>query len=283
MKVGVVLEGGASRTIFSCGVTDAWLEEGFMPDYFIGVSAGIAYGVSYLSGQKGRNWEIAEKYMWDKRYMGMHHLRKSKNFYNVGLVFRDIPNHLLPFDYEAFEKFPGEVEAAVTDIRTGKAQYLPVPRNKNMMPILIASCALPVLFQPVTIRHRQYLDGGIADSIPYQHAFEKGCDKVIVVLTRPRDYEKKTEKALYFSNFIYQKYPKMVESMTTRPQRYNQCTSELERLEKEGKVFVIAPEDTYGIGRTEGKPEILKPLYEEGYYMMKERMVKLRKYLEQPL
>ena len=50
-----------------------------MPDYFIGVSAGIAYGVSYLSGQKGRNLELATKYMGDKRYMGPKHLLKNRN------------------------------------------------------------------------------------------------------------------------------------------------------------------------------------------------------------
>ncbi len=94
MKVGITMEGGASRTLFSCGVTDALLEENIMPDYFIGVSAGIAYGVSYLAKQKGRNLEIAQKYMNDKRYMGMRHLLKDRSFYNIPFVFDEVPNKL---------------------------------------------------------------------------------------------------------------------------------------------------------------------------------------------
>ena len=104
MKLGIVMEGGASRTAFSCGVTDCFLEENLLPDYFVGVSAGIAFGVSYLAGQKGRNRKIIEQYLPDKRYMGLKYLfdRKMKSFYNIPFVFGEVPNTLLPFDYEAF-------------------------------------------------------------------------------------------------------------------------------------------------------------------------------------
>ena len=122
MKLGMVFEGGANRTVFSCGVMDKFLEENIMPDYYIGVSAGMAYGLSYLSGQKGRNLELMEKYMADKRYMGMRHLlnRKEHAYYNTKFVFEEVPNELLPLDYDALARFPGEIEAAVTNIHTGK-------------------------------------------------------------------------------------------------------------------------------------------------------------------
>ena len=58
MKTGLVLEGGALRTIYSTGVMDAMLSKDLMVDYVIGVSAGIAYGVSYVSKQPQRNLEI---------------------------------------------------------------------------------------------------------------------------------------------------------------------------------------------------------------------------------
>ena len=67
MKLGMVFEGGASRTAFSCGVMDAFLEEELMPDYFIGVSAGIAFGVSYLSKQKGRNLKLLDSFLTKSR------------------------------------------------------------------------------------------------------------------------------------------------------------------------------------------------------------------------
>lgn len=281
MKLGMVCEGGASRTAFSCGVLDAFLEENLMPDYFIGVSAGIAFGVSYLSKQKGRNLTILEEYMADKRYMGLKYLfdRNKKTYYNIDFVFNEVPNKLLPFDYDAFAAYPGVVEAAVTNIHTGKAEYLKVPQSIEMKDTLVASCSLPILFQPVKIGHHYYLDGGIADSIPYKHTLEKGCDKLIVILTRERGYVKTTEKAIRLTDKLYRKYPKIVEAVDTRAERYNQDIKDLEKLEKEGKVFVIAPETTLGVGRTESDPQKLRELYEEGLRIGRERMEDLRRYL----
>lgn len=281
MKLGMVFEGGANRTVFSCGVMDVFLEEKLMPDYFVGVSAGIAYGVSYLSGQKGRNLELLEKYMPDKRYMGMHHLlnRKEHAYYNTKFVFDEVPNQLLPFDYEAFEKYSGTVEAVVTNIHSGKAEYLKVPRGPQMRDTLVASCSLPVLFQPVKVGKHYYLDGGIADSIPYQHALDEGCDKVVVVLTRERGYVKKPEKAEKLTNHLYKKYPKIVEDIELRAERYNASMERLKELEDRGEVFVIAPETTYGVGRTETDVVKLRRLYDEGFEIAKNRMEALRRYL----
>ena len=279
MKLGITMEGGASRTVFSCGVTDAFLEEDIMPDYFIGVSAGIAYGVSYLSRQKGRNLTIIQKYMNDKRYMGMRHLFKGRNFYNIPFVFEEIPNKLEAFDYEAFQAFPGKVEACVTNLHSGKAEYLEVPRQDDKFEVLVASCALPILFQPVKVGRHYYLDGGISDSVPYKHAMEEGCDKNIVILTRERGYVKKQERAGGISMKLYKKYPNIVEDLRTRPERYNVCMKELSEREEAGEVFVIAPETTYGIGRTESNPDKLTKLYEEGYRQAKSQMADLKRYL----
>lgn len=243
MKLGIVCEGGANRTVFSCGVMDVLLEEGIMPDYFIGVSAGIAYGVSYLSGQKGRNLEVIENYIADKRYMGVRHLfnKKEKAYYNTKFVFEQVPNELIPFDYDAFERYPGKVEAAVTNIHTGAAEYVEVPRGRDMRDVLVASCSLPVLFQPVKLGRHYYLDGGIADSIPYEHAFREGCDKLLVVLTRERGYVKTAERALKITNSLYRKYPKVVEALETRPVRYNACMERLKELERQGEGIRHCP------------------------------------------
>lgn len=282
MKLGIIMEGGASRTLFSCGVADCFLEEGLMPDYFAGVSAGIAYGMSYLSGQKGRNRKLTELYMADKRYMGVKYLldRNMKSFYNIPFVFGEIPNRLLPFDYEAFTSYPGEVEAVVTNLHTGRAEYLPVPRDDKDFSVIVASCSLPILFQPVKIGKRYYLDGGVADSVPFRRAFEKGCDKVIVILTRPRDYIKKQEKSFGLAKKLYRDYPAFIKSLKNRPQSYNRCLRDLYQAEREGRIFVLAPEDTLGVGRTESSPQKLIALYEEGYYQAKESMHALRLYLQ---
>lgn len=281
MKLGIVMEGGASRTIFSCGVTDVFMDEGIYPDYLIGVSAGIAYGVSYASGQRGRNADFTEKYMHDRRYMGIPHFLNPRKrcYYNLEFAFGEIPNKLVPFDYDALANYPGQVVAVVTNIETGEAEYFEIPKYEKHWETTIASCSLPVLFQPVKLGESYYLDGGIADPIPYKKAFAEGCDKVIVILTRERNYIKGDEKALKIINRVCRKYPKIVERLNNRSEDYNRISRELLEEEKRGNLFIIAPKDTYGVGRTEGDWKKLQPLYQEGIDMAKEQMEALKDYL----
>ena len=144
MKTGLVLEGGAFRTIFSSGVCDALLDADLFPDYVVGVSAGIAYGVSYLSRQKWRNLKILTSYANQSDYMGMRNLANPHNrsYFGLKLAYDDIPNRLIPFDYDAFAAFPGEAEAVVTNLDTGRADYLPVPRRDEQSLLLQATCAM---------------------------------------------------------------------------------------------------------------------------------------------
>lgn len=265
--LGLVLEGGASRTLFSCGVMDAMLEIGLMTDYIIGTSAGISYGVSYASMQKGRNLQIMREYMGDKRYMGVRHLldRKNKSYYNLDFVYDEIPNKLIPFDYKAYKRFSGKSLAAVTNVVSGKPEYFQVRAEDKQFVTLRASCALPFLFPPIEIDGQYYLDGGISDSIPFEKAFADGCDKVIIVLTRERGYVKTEEKIIKLAGSKYKKYPEIVKLLKNRHLRYNQTVAKLPELEKQGKVLVIAPVSTFGIGRTEKNPQKLQQIYDEGY------------------
>ena len=267
MKTGIVLEGGALRTIFSSGVCDALLEADLLPDYVIGVSAGIAYGVSYVSRQKGRNLEIVTKYANDKRYMGLRNLLVPSNrcYFGLRFTYETIPNELVPFDYDTFAAFPGEVEAVVSNLKSGQAEYLPVPRRDDKFLILQATCAMPVLFPIFWINGMPYLDGGSADGIPYRRAFEMGCDRVVVVLTRERSYRRGPEKFQRLIDLRYSRYPNFCETMRTRAERYNACREELFQLEKEGKVLLIAPKSTEGFSRVERDLDKIRALWKDGY------------------
>ena len=268
MKTGIVLEGGALRTIFSAGVCDAFLDAGLMPDYVVGVSAGIAYGVSYISRQKWRNLEIACRYANDRRYMGMGNLLNPKNRAYFGLKFsyETIPNELIPFDYETFAAYPGTVEAVVTNLNTGRADYLPVPRRDDHFTVLQATCAMPLLFPIFHIGGQPYLDGGCADPIPYQRAFDQGCDRVVVVLTRERSYVRRPERVEGVIDRYYRKYPCFIETMRRRADHYNRCRERLFQLEREGRVMVIAPESTAGFSRVEKNLEKIRSLWQDGYF-----------------
>ena len=280
MKTGLVLEGGALRAIFSSGVCDALLEGDIMTDYVVGVSAGIAYGVSYVSRQPRRNLEVVTRYAPDPRYMGMRNLRDKDNrsYFGLDFTYNIIPNKLVPFDYGTFAAYPGEVEAVVTDLNTGRAAYLPVPREPGDFKVLQATCALPLMFPVIHVDGVPCLDGGIADAIPWQRALDKGCDRVLVVLTHPKDYVRKPDKILPLIRRTYQEYPAFVAAVERRVRRYNESHRRLLELEREGRVKVIAPVSTLGVSRTERNTEKLRLLWAEGYQMAVDRMDELRDY-----
>lgn len=280
MKTGLVLEGGALRAIFSSGVCDGLLEGGVTADYVIGVSAGIAYGVSYVSGQSRRNLEVVTRYAHDKRYMSLHNLRAKDNrsYFGREFVYSTIPNELVPFDYDAFAAFPGEVEAVVTNLNTGRADYLSVPRRDPESVVLQASCAMPLFFPIFEIDGQPYLDGGIGDAIPWRRALDK-CDKVIVVLTRTRRYRRRPDRMMRLIRKRYRAYPNFVEAMENRAEVYNRDREELFRAEREGRLLVIAPETTLGVARTERDTEKLRLLWGSGYQMAADRLEEIRDYL----
>ena len=280
MKTGIVLEGGALRAIFTSGVCDGLLEGRVMPDYLIGVSAGIAYGVSYLSRQPRRNLEVVTTYAPDRRYMGMHNLADKHNrcYFGLKFAYDTIPNQLVPFDYDTFEAYPGQVEAVVTNLDTGKAEYLEVPRQDRQSVVLQATCAMPLMFPIYHLDGKPFLDGGVADSIPWQRALDQGCDRVLVVLSRPRDYVRKPDKLIPLIRKTYRDYPNFVRAMEDRAAVYNRSREELFAREERGEVLVIAPDSTLGVSRIERDPNKLRLLWAKGYQQAVDRMEEIRAY-----
>ncbi len=283
MKTAIVFEGGASRTSFTNGVIDELLRAGIEADYVIGTSAGIGNGINFVSRQYGRNLEISMKYQPDRRYMGKKYLfkRGNRSYYNIDFVFDQIPNIYCPFDYETFRRFEGEVYACVTNIRTGKAEYLRVTGERGEWRELVASCALPLLFRPVEINGELYMDGGVANPVPFEKAIRDGCERVIVVLTRERDYRKGARELLTdASAAYYRKFPAFAKKLVMRGGIYNLQREQLFRREKEGRIFVIAPENTAHFRRTESDREAVLGLYRQGRRVTRARMKDLKEYLK---
>ena len=267
MKTGLVLEGGALRTIYSSGVTDGFLQLGLDFDYTVGVSAGIAYGVSFLARQFGRNLELLTRYANDPRYMSFRNMLRPGNrhcYFGLDFSYVEIPTRLLPFDYETFARCKGEAEAVVTDLETGKAVYVPLDFNDPNTNLLEATCAMPLLFPIFDVNGMKCLDGGAADAIPWERAFDTGCDKAVVVLTRERSYRRSPETLEPLINLVYRKYPNFVETIHRRAEVYNRSRERLFEAEAEGRVFIFAPENTKGFSRTERDVEKIKALWQQG-------------------
>ena len=191
-RLGLVLEGGAMRGIYTAGVLDVFLEAGIMPDVVVGVSAGALHGCSYVAGQKGRSIRYYRKYRSDKHFMGLYSLLTTGDVVGTKFCYEDIPLRLDPFNEAAFEKAPVDFYVTVTNVRTGKPEYILCDELKvgSKMDVIRAGASMPLCSKMVEWNGNLYLDGGVSDSIPYAKMKDFGCRKSIVVLTQPAGYLK---------------------------------------------------------------------------------------------
>ena len=229
MKVGLLLEGGAMRGMYTAGVIDVLLENNIKVDCIMGVSAGALFGVNYKSRQKGRAFRFNLKYIKDKRYMGMYSLITTGNILNQEFCFKDIPDTLDDFNYASFKRTKEDFYAVVTNMKTGQAEYIKIDDLKKDIEYLRASGSMPFVSKPVEINGNQYLDGGIADAIPIKKMLSMGMDKIIVVLTRPAEYRKK-KMNMTLANIVYKNYPKLINTMKNRYKVYNNSVEEVNYL-----------------------------------------------------
>ena len=273
MKVGLVLEGGAMRGMFTAGVLDVFLDEQIHIDGIVSVSAGALFGVNLPSKQRGRVLRYNKKYLNDKRYMGWHSLFTTGNIVNKDFAFYQLPFELDVFDQEAFARSGIDFYTVLTNVESGEAEYVKIYDAFEQMETLRATSAMPFVSKMVEINGKKYLDGGIADSIPLRFCQQLGYDKIIVVLTRPLDYRKTPTNPLLFNAF-YRRYPKLVERLTNRYADYNRTVEDIIRLNEQGKIFVIRPSITLPIRRIEKDVHKIQAMYDLGVsdaqYVMKD-------------
>lgn len=264
MKLGLVLEGGGMRCAYTVGVLDALMEGDVWADYVVGVSAGASNGASYVSRQPGRGLRVNLDYLKDPRYVGLASWRKTGSIFGMDFIFGTIPQELDPFDYETFWASPCQFRAGVTDVETGQAVYFAQADVDRDLTVLRASSSLPVFSPMVTFRGRQYLDGGAADPIPVARALQDGCDRLVVVLTRPRGYVKGPEGGRAVYRRAFQKYPAMIEVLDRRHEVYRRAQQQTYGLEQSGKAIVLQPQTPLRISRFEKRRDRLLTAYRMG-------------------
>lgn len=279
MKVGLVLEGGAMRGLFTAGVLDVFLQEQIQVDGIVSVSAGALFGVNYPSKQAGRTLRYNLAYLNDKRYIGLSSLLRTGNIVNKEFAFYELPFTLDPFDNQAFKAAGIDFFVTVTNVETGQAEYIKIEDPFAQMETLRATSAMPYVSQYVEIDGKKYLDGGISDSIPLHFCQNLGYDKIIVILTRPLDY-RKTKSTALFAKLFYHQYPHLVEALANRYLEYNQRVEEIIQLQREQKIFVIRPSLSLPIHRIEKNPAKIQAMYDLGVSDAKQALVALKSYLQ---
>ncbi|EEO39398.1 serine protease [Fusobacterium vincentii ATCC 51190] len=279
MKVGLVLEGGGMRALFTAGVLDALLDIKELDiDGIVGVSAGALFGVNYVSGQKERAIRYNIKYARDKRYMGFYSWITTGNAVNEEFAFYEIPFKLDVFDQEKFKQSKIDFYVVMTNVESGKPEYVLIKDVFKQMEYLRATSALPFASKIIEINGKKYLDGGISDSIPIDYCEDLGYDKIILVLTRPKNTHKE-DKLNFLYKLVYRKYPNLVERLINMGKDYEVVLKKIEDLENKNKIFVIRPPKVLKIGRLEKNEDKIQNVYDIGLNTGIKEKENLLKYL----
>lgn len=283
MKLGMVMEGGGMRALYTAGVQDQLMDLGLPVKEMAGVSAGALYGINYASGQKGRIPRYLKRFAGDRRFMGLGNLIREGNIVSRDFAYYEVPMKLDPFDEKAFEASGIDFFVVLTDVKTGKPEYVHIKNGFKQMEALRATSSMPFVSREVRYNGGLYLDGGMSDSIPVDFLLERGCDKVIVILTRDSAYRKKIpgKAARTAANLWYKDYPELAKAINSRPRKYNHLLGKVEKLEQEDRIFVIRPSEEISIGRLEKDPEKLQAVYDLGMKDAQAAIKDLLKYVEE--
>lgn len=280
-KAALVLEGGSLRGLFTAGVLDTFLENEIYMSYVNGVSAGAMNGMNYISKQKGRAKRISLTYLHDRRYISKMTMFRERKIFNFDFLFNEISENIDVFDWKAFRESEQKFEVVATRCKNGRPEYFEKESCSSIVKAVEASASLPLLSKMVTVEGKKYLDGGVSMPIAYQRAFDLGYQKVVLVLTRDKEYRKKPLSNL--SKKVYASYfgplPNFVAALEEVPERYNRMQEEIERLEKEGKIFVIRPQEPVIVKRLEKNSQKLEDLYQQAVEYTNEILPRLREYL----
>ena len=279
-NIGLVLEGGAMRGLFTAGVIDVLMENGVEFPAFVGVSAGAAFGCNYKSRQIGRALRYNKRFCRDPRYCSFRSLFKTGDVFGAQFCYHEVPNTLDPFDVKAFDENPMAFYLVASDVETGTPFYKKIDHaDDTAYEWIRASASMPIVSRVVELDGKKFLDGGVTDSIPLAF-MERQYDRNVVVLTRPRDYQKQPASKLWLYRLTLRKYPNMLRAVRERHLMYNEQRAHVFAQEKAGKAFVICPDKPLEVGRMEHDPEQLQKAYDTGRQTALRQLEALKRFME---
>lgn len=267
-KTGIVDVGGGMRGIYAAGVFDFCLDAGIRFDLGIGVSAGSANLVSFAAGQSQRNQRFFAEYSQRKQYMGWENFIRKGSFLDLDYIYGTLSNSagVDPLNYPAFMANPMEILMVATEAESGNPKYFSKNDiSQDNYDVLKASCAIPYVCKPQFIDMVPYYDGALGDTIPFEKAFELGCDKVVLVLTLPLDTVRTSKKDKFLAARIRKTYPMAAHRLEHRAGQYNVRIAQAKKYADQGKLLFVAPDNTCGVTTLKRKPNCMARLYAKGY------------------
>lgn len=267
MKIGLVVEGGGMKCAYNAAILDAFLDYNITFAYCIGASGGSGNLASYLAGQRGRNLRFFTEHIHNPDYFGLRSFLKTGDLFGLQYIYGTLTNSMGkdPLDFPTLKNNPAEYEVVVTNALTGKAEYFwKETIVQDDYRLIMASSAIPAACRPVELNEIPYFDGGLSDAIPVSRALEKGCDRLVVILSKMRDYVRKPQGMRFLYTIRCRKYPQIISLIDHRHIAYNQNLQEVFALEREGKAFVFAPSRPIHVGTYSMNEQSERDLYALG-------------------
>ena len=268
MKIGIIDIGGGFRGVYASGVLDYCLDQNIRFDLGIGISAGSANLSSFIAGQRGRNYLFYTKYGPRKQYASLGNFIRKGSFIDMDYVYDTLSRHdgENPFDYVAMQANPMEFIVVAANALTGEATYFDKRDiRQDEYDVLKASSSIPFICKPYFVHGIPYYDGALGDPVPVEKAFASGCDRVVVLLTKPENVLRTSEQDEKMAARIRKKYPNAAEKLCQRANRYNEGVALAQEYAKQGKALIVAPDDTCGVSTLSRDAANLQRLYEKGY------------------
>ncbi len=276
-KTALILEGGAMRGLYSAGVLDVFMQNNINADVVYGVSAGALFGLNYKSRQIGRALRYNLKYAHEKNYMGLYSLITTGNVMNRDFCFNKLVYELDKLDFETYKKNAVDFYAVVTNMQTGKPEYIKIDDAQKDMEYFRASGSMPFVSKPVEISGNLYLDGAMSDAVPFKKVLETNCEKIIVILTRPLGYRKKKSHLPY--KLFYGKFPNLIKTTKNYYKEYNETMDLIEKYEAENKILVLRPSKLIKMKRVEKDTNKLQAIYNLGASDCIKKLEEIKKYI----
>lgn len=267
-RTAVVDVGGGMRGIYATGVFDYFLDHDIVMDAAYGVSAGSANAITYLAGQRGRCKRFYQEYALRPQYMSLRNFITKRSFIDMDYVYGTLSNSdgEDPVDFPAVMANPAQLYVLAADAITGETVVM---GKKDMQQDdyapLKASSAIPGVCHPYEAGGHLCFDGALGDTVPVQRALDDGFDRVVLILTKPRDFVRTADADMRIARIIRHKYPQAAQALAGRAQRYNEGVALAKRYQEEGRVLVVAPDDTCGVDTLTRDPDKTGALYDKGY------------------
>ena len=268
MKTGIVDVGGGLRGVYAAGIFDRCLDLGIQFDLCIGVSAGSANVSAFLAGQRKRNYAFYTEYPFRRRYMSFENFLFKRSYLDLDYVYGTLSSSdgENPLDYQALCQNPAELVVVASNAVTGEVRYFQKQdMEQDRYDILKASSAIPFVCHPYKVYDVPYFDGALSDPVPVKKAFQEGCERVVLILSKPLGKPRTAGTDMKFADRIQRKYPLAAENLRERAERYNRSVDFARRCETQRRVLIVAPDDTCGVDTLTKNRDALKKLYEKGY------------------